>query len=165
LRFWRPCRDERGLADMKMITPIKIIASVFCDAVITFCFFYVLIDIFPVKAIERYYLGTYGIVIYVFMLTFCGFLITLKSTKIISLLCSIGIPSVIGLIILVYLTKVPDFIRIPLFNQYREYNESIRYGTIYFLVFPASCVCVFTCAYCGILIRDRHEHKKEISDK
>lgn len=140
-----------------------VLLAVLCEAAITFCFFYALINVFPEIAIERYYLGTYGIVVYVFLLTLCGFLITLKSTNRIFILCSIGIPSVIVLTILVYAVKVPDFIRIPVFNQYQEYNESIRYGTIFFLAFPPSCAFVFTFAYLSTYIRDKYQ--KKVFDK
>jgi hypothetical protein len=140
----------------------QVFATLLCDAAVTFFFFYALIDVFPQIAIERFYLGTYGLVIYVLLLTLIGFLITLRATKTISLICSIGIPSLFVLTILVYMLNAPDFIRIPLFNQYHEYHESIRYSTICFIILPVCCAFVFAFAYLACLSKD--EHRKKVSN-
>jgi hypothetical protein len=141
----------------------RVFATLLCEAAVTFLFFYALIDVLPQIAIERFYLGTYGIVIYVLLLTLIGFLITLRATKRISLICSIGIPGLFVLAILVFMINVPDFIRIPLFNQYHEYHESIRYGSICLLILPVCCVFVFAFAYIACLAKD--EYRKKVFDK
>ena len=122
-------------------------------AIVTALYFVSLTQLFEPISIERYYLGTWGFGVYLFLFSLIGFLFSFKTVKSSSLLCSIGIPALFVLAIFIFLAARPDIIRIPIFDQYREYNESIRYAALSVLVFPSSCATVFSLAYFAFSIK------------
>jgi len=137
----------------------RVFAAFLCEAALTFLFFYALIDVFPHKAVERFYLGTYGLVVYVLLLPLIGYLITWGAKKRTAIICSVVIPALFILSLFIFTIIEPDFIKIPVFNQYREYNESVRYGVFCFLILPICCLIVFPLAYIACLKKDNHRKK------
>ena len=115
----------------------------------------VLMRLFDSIAIERYYLSTWGFAPFVLLLSLAGLLLSIKSTHVTSLICSIGIPALIVIGIFIFLVSYPNAVRIPLFNQYREYHESIRYAALSILVFPISSLSVFTLIYAACSYRQK----------
>ena len=96
--------------------------TILSDAVITAIYFFVLTRLFEPIAVARYYFAIWGFAPYVLLLSLAGFLLTFKSTRKLSLICAIGIPALIVLAFFIFNMCSPDFIRIPLFNQYGEYQ-------------------------------------------
>ena len=144
---------------MKEHAKLILLTSLF-GAILTGLYFLALTRLFQSIAVERYYFATWGFGVYLLLLSVAGFMFSLKKTHNTSLVCSIGIPAIFVVIIFVSIIVAPDLIRIPIFNQFREYNESIRYGALGIIVFPSCCAAVFVLAYLACSLKRKYYNSK-----
>lgn len=141
----------------------RIVLTLLSDVGITFIYFLVLTQFFPQIAVARYFLGTWGFGGYLFIVPLLGFMITRKASYKLSLLCSTGIPFLFALTIFLFMLIYPDLVKIPVFNQYYEYNESVRFSTIMGIVIMYCGIPILGLSWIACDLRERRKNSRQMS--
>ena len=141
------------------IVPITL--TILIGMVATYVYFTVLTQVYDRTAIERYYWGTWGFGGYICALSFVGFLMSLKASYKLSLLCSIGMPILFIIIIFFAVASASTPIRIPQYavlanqspNRVYVYNEMVSFGIYIYIVSPIAGSFAFFVSYSACLIK------------
>jgi hypothetical protein len=132
-----------------------VVFAVLLIAALTIMFFVALGFLYPPLAIERFHVGTVGFFIYLSLCSLSGFLVSLKSPGKTIILCSIGIPALFVISILLFLFIAPDLIYLPVYGN-GIYNESVRYSAFAMIAFPFSCIVVFALTILAYQIKQNY---------
>ena len=138
---------------------IPIALTILLGAVATYIYFTVLMQTYDRIAIERSYWGTWGFGGYILILSLLGFLMSLKSSHILSLLCSIGIPLLFIIVIFFAVANTSPELKIPQYSTPTQqfptpmYNEMVHFGIYIWLVSLVAGGVVFCSAFGACLVK------------
>jgi len=142
---------------------VPVFLTILLGIATTSAYFTILTRVYDLTAIERYYWGIWGFGGYIIVLSLIGFLISIKSSHKLSLLCSIGIPILFTIVIFIALASASTPLKIPQYgvpaNQglYRAYvyNEMVSFNLYVFLISPIAGSFAFCVAYVACLAKKR----------